>query len=100
MAVLMMQTLPEGVPVEMLDAVTKEMDVESDPPVGLLIHVHYQGDGRAQIHDVWNSEEDYAKFRDTRLIPAMIKVAERHGMQLQPPPEPIFIPVQGLVRGS
>jgi hypothetical protein len=100
MAVLMMQTLPEGVPVEMLDAVSKEMNVESDPPVGLLIHVHYQRDGRAEIHDVWDSEEDYAKFRDARLIPAMIKVAEQHGVQLQPPPEPIFIPVQGLVRGS
>jgi hypothetical protein len=29
MAVLMLQTLPDGVPVEMLDAVTKEMDVEN-----------------------------------------------------------------------
>jgi hypothetical protein len=100
MAVLMLQTLPVGVPVEMLDAVTKEMNVESDPPNGLILHVHYEGDGRAQIHDVWDSEDDYSKFRDARLIPAMIKVAEQHGMQLEPPPDPVFIPVQGLVKGS
>src|SRR5947209_4946537 len=98
MAVLMMQTLPEGVPVEMLDAVTKEMNVESDPPVGLVVHVHYSGEGRAQIRDVWESEEHYARFRDARLVPAMLKVAERQGMQLEPPPDPVFIQVQGLVR--
>jgi hypothetical protein len=57
--------------------------------------VHYEGDGRAQIH-----EDDYTKFRDARLIPAMIKVAQRHGMQLEPPPDPVFIPVQGMVKGS
>jgi hypothetical protein len=28
-----------------------------------------------------------------------MKVAEQHGMQLQPPPEPVFVPVQGVVRG-
>src|SRR6476469_8387824 len=99
MAVLMLQTLPDGVPAEMLDAVSKEMDVESNPPAGLVIHVHYSRDGRAQISDVWDSEEDYVKFRDARLIPAMMKVAEQRGMQLQPPPEPVFLPVQGIVRG-
>jgi hypothetical protein len=99
MAVLMTQTLPDGVPVEMLDAVTKEMGVENDPPAGMINHVHYFADGRARIVDVWDSQEDYAKFRDARLIPAMMKVAEQHGMQLQPPPEPVFVPVQGVVRG-
>jgi hypothetical protein len=99
MAVLMTQTLPDGVPVEMLDAVTKEMDVENDPPDGMINHVHYFDDGRARIVDVWDSQEDYVRFRDARLIPAMMKVAEQHGMQLQPPPEPVFVPVQGVVRG-
>jgi hypothetical protein len=99
MAVLMTQTLPDGVPVEMLDAVTKEMNVENDPPTGMINHVHYFHDDRVRIVDVWDSQEDYVRFRDARLIPAMMKVAEQQGMQLQPPPEPVFVPVQAVVRG-
>ena len=54
MATLMRQTLPEGVPVEMLDAVTKEMNVDNDLPPGMIVHVHYFDQGRARVVDVWS----------------------------------------------
>ena len=63
MATLMRQTLPEGVPVEMLDAVTKEMNVDNDPPPGMIVHVHYFDQGRARVVDVWESQDDYQRFR-------------------------------------
>ena len=37
MAVIMMQTLPNDVPIAMLDAVTVKMDVKANPPAGLIV---------------------------------------------------------------
>jgi hypothetical protein len=85
MATLMTQTLPDGVPREMLDAVTKEMNVETDPPSGLIVHVHYFDQGHARVVDVWESQEDYQRFAESRLLPAMHKVAAQNGMQLEQP---------------
>src|ERR1700712_2333466 len=52
-AVIMNQTMPEGVPIEMLDGVTREMDVKADPPPGMILHVHYQDGARVHVMDVW-----------------------------------------------
>jgi hypothetical protein len=79
MAVIYHSVLPEGVPIEMLDAVTDEMDVDGNPPDGMLIHVHYEQDGRAQIVDVWDSQESYERFAEQRLDPAVDKVAGERG---------------------
>ena len=100
MATLMMQTLPEGVPIEMLDAVTKDMNVDTDPPQGMIVHVHYFEQGRARVVDVWESQADYQRFAESRLLPAMQKVAAQNGMQLEQPPAPEFIDVHAVVRGK
>ena len=100
MATLMTQTLPEGVPVEMLDAVSKEMNVDTDPPPGLVVHVHYFDQGRARVVDVWESQDDYRRFAESRLMPAMQKVAAQNGMQLEQPPAPEFTELHAVVRGG
>jgi hypothetical protein len=102
MAVLMRQTLPEGVTVQFLDAVTEEMGVDRDPPVGMVVHVHYEQDGRAQVGDVWDSPQAYEKFAAERLMPAMQTVAERHGQSLPAPGDamPDIIEVARMVRGG
>jgi hypothetical protein len=99
MATLMTQTLPEGVPVEMLDAVSSEMNVDGDPPAGLVVHVHYFEQGRARVLDVWESQDDYQRFAESRLMPAMQKVAAQNGMQLEQPPAPEFTELHAVVRG-
>jgi hypothetical protein len=80
MAIIFTQTLPAGVPIQMLDAVTEEMGVDADPPEGLIVHMHYEADGRVKILDVWESAELREKFEADRLIPAQAKVAAQHGM--------------------
>jgi hypothetical protein len=102
MAVIMNQTMPEGLPIEMLDGVTEEMNVKADPPAGLLLHVHYEDGGRVRITDVWESEQAYESFREQRLTPAMEKVAAAHGMDLSqsPQPETVFLQVRDVVTGS
>lgn len=74
------QTLPEGVSLEILDAVTDEMNVASDPPTGMIVHTHYAEGGQVHIFDVWESESDYRAFAEKRLAPAMAKVAAQRGM--------------------
>jgi len=102
MTSIVKQTLPEGVTLEMLDAVTVEMDVEANPPTGLIVHTHYAEDGKIHIFDVWETELDYRTFAQDRLGPAMAKVAERNNMS--PPGGPTGNPmdvveVHRLVRG-
>jgi hypothetical protein len=100
MAIIVSQTLPEGVPIEMIDAVTDDMGVDTDPPEGLIVHTHSLVDGRVQIMDVWESQEAYDKFGAQRLIPAMENVAERRGIGPLPAgPEPTTIEVHQVVRG-
>ena len=100
MTVILNQTMPAGTPIQLLDEVTDEMGVKSDPPAGLIVHVHYEHDGQVHVVDVWDSQEQYETFRDQRLMPAMQKVAGNHGMDLSQsqPNEPTVIPVHGMVR--
>src|SRR5690348_1792680 len=100
MAVILEQVMPEGVSLEMLDAVTDEMNVDQDPPAGLLFHVHFEQDGKMRIVDVWDSQDAFESFRDSRLMPAMQAVMQRQG-ETEPPPQPeeSITTVHRVVRG-
>jgi hypothetical protein len=97
----MQQTMPEGVTLDFLDAVTREMGVEADPPDGLIVHTHFDEGGRCRIIDVWESIGKFDTFRDGRLMPAMEKVAADRGIDMTqgPMPETTMTEVAGLVRG-
>jgi hypothetical protein len=101
MAIVFSQTLPEGTPIQMLDAVTEEMGVDSDPPEGMIVHTHYEEGGRVKILDVWESTAAHDKFAEGRLGPAFRKIAEQHGMDTTQTPEPetTTIEVHRVVRG-
>jgi hypothetical protein len=101
MAVLLEQVMPEGVGVEMLDEVTVEMGVDKDPPAGLVVHVHLVQNGRARIVDVWESAEAFETFNQNRLVPAVQRVMERHGMPMEgaPQPETSIVEVHAIVKG-
>jgi hypothetical protein len=100
MAVVVQQTLPPGVPIDMLDAVTDEMGVDASPPPGMIVHTHFEAGGRVQILDVWESAEDHQRFVQARLRPAMAKVAAARGFGLpQGGPEESVIEVHRLVLG-
>lgn len=103
MAVIMKQVMPAGVPLDMIDAVTEEMGVDTSPPDGMIFHAHYEQDGCAHILDVWESAEAHQAFQESRLMPAMAKVAAARGFDLaaaEPPPEPVITQVHRLVRGK
>src|ERR1700712_4127219 len=102
MALIIQQTLPADVPIQMLDAVTAEMGVDSDPPTGLIVHTHYEKDGRVHVLDVWDSAEHQSAFAENRLRPAMAKVAADNGIDIAQygPPEFSTTEVHAVVRGG
>jgi hypothetical protein len=86
-----------GMTPEMYDQVAAEL--AGDPPAGLIVHVAgTHGDGM-RIVDVWESEDAYMKFRDSRLRSAVEKVIGADGMAQGPPPIDA-LEVRNIVRGS
>jgi hypothetical protein len=71
MAVAIISKLPEGAGVNEYDAVNAELP--DDMPQGGIFHCSGEVDGRFQVFDVWESREDYERFREERLLPAMKK---------------------------
>lgn len=100
MAVILTQTMPAEASLEMLDAVTEEMNATADPPAGLIVHTHYESGGQVDVTDVWESAEAYETFVADRLNPAMQAVAARHGIALPDgPPQYTLTEVHTMVRG-
>lgn len=88
MAVVFTQDMPGGTR-EMIEAVTKEMDVAHDPPAGLIVHTACElPGGGVRIVDVWESREDHEAFGQGRLHSALTVVAQRMGVDLSTMPEP------------
>src|SRR4051812_41068455 len=79
MAVVSIATLPAGVDRDCMQAVRDEVDPDSNPPDGLLIHTESEVDGRIRVVDVWESQEAHDRFGDERLGPAIHKVAAARG---------------------
>jgi hypothetical protein len=101
MTVIMQLTMPEGMTLELLDEVSRQMGVETDPPAGLVVHTHFEEGGQVRVVDLWDSQEAYQSFAETTLMPAMQKVAAEQGLDMTQAPqqEPTFLPVHGLVKG-
>jgi hypothetical protein len=54
------------------DAVKAKLNVESDPPEGMIIHTAgFTAEGVFRIFDVWDSEEQHGRFMKERLLPAI-----------------------------
>jgi hypothetical protein len=101
MAIVFRQTMPEEVPIELLDDVTVEMGVDTNPPAGLIVHTHYNEGGRVRIMDVWESAEAREAFEEERLRPAIEKVSARQGFDIMQMGQPKFevTEVHRVVRG-
>ncbi len=62
------------------DGVKERLNVEADPPAGLILHTAgFTGTGLFRIFDVWESEEAWTRFHDERLLAAVQPVIEAGG---------------------
>jgi hypothetical protein len=78
MAIVVFQTLPEGVNREQTQEVSAEIMVGGPIP-GCLAHSLIEDGGRIKSVDIWESEKALTDFLNTRLRPAIAVVAERNG---------------------
>ena len=69
------------------DEVNKKLDVENNPPDGLIIHTCAAIGDNLRIVDVWESQGDYEKFSEGRLGAAVTEVmGRRRRAQRHPAP--------------
>ena len=89
MAVGVLNETP-GVPAEMYDRVQATMDLEANPPEGLILHTAGFAGGSLIVFDVWESREAFERFAGERLLPAIHEVAQAAGMEPTVPRREIF----------
>lgn len=56
------------------DEVNEKIDPTGNPPEGLIIHVGSVTDSGVKVIDVWESEQAFHDFRESRLGPAVAEV--------------------------
>lgn len=61
--------------VETYDKVNERINFDGDPPQGLIFHTASpREDGGFRIVEVWDSREDFDRFEQDRLMPAVREV--------------------------
>lgn len=80
------------------DAVKAKLNVENDPPAGLVIHTAgFTPEGAFRIFDVWESAETHAAFLSTRLMPIVEELLS--GGDAGPPPQEYTYDLHDVVQG-
>lgn len=73
MSVLMIERW-DGIDADKYEEVRKLAKWDSDPPKGFLFHVASFADGNAHMVDIWESAEDFQRFVQERIMPAVQKL--------------------------
>ena len=71
----------EGATAEQDAVVVKALDWEGSPPAGARMRMAGPTAGGWRIVSLWDSEEDFERFRDERLVPALTET----GRAIRPP---------------
>jgi hypothetical protein len=70
MATVIMQTW-DGITPGQYDALRESVGWDRDVPAGMRFHVASFGDGVLRMTDIWDSEELFATFVQTRILPGL-----------------------------
>ncbi len=97
MTVLMTLDLP--VSREDLEALSVAAGAAENPPEGLIVHTATETAGGVRVVDIWESQAQFEKFRDDRLMAGLQKVAAERGLEMSGPPEPTFEEAFDVVKG-
>jgi hypothetical protein len=65
----------EGFTKQMYEDLKREVDWENNPPVGVILHVAaLDKSGNIQVADIWESEQDFTNFINSRLKAGFDKI--------------------------
>ncbi|HME01708.1 MAG TPA: hypothetical protein VKG38_01585 [Solirubrobacteraceae bacterium] len=87
-------TRPQSLTGYVYDAISIELDLGRDHPLGLIAHAAGEADGSWHIVEIWESEDFAQRFDRERLVPAIEAVTGR------PPPRnapTVAFELRGLV---
>jgi hypothetical protein len=90
MAQVVMSMRWAGVTPEQYEEARQVINWEGDVPDGAVLHVAGFADDGLRVTDVWESEEQFNAFVETRLMPGVQQI----GIEGQPDVE--FYPVQNV----
>jgi hypothetical protein len=68
---------------------------EDQSPDGLILHTAGQSEEGWYVYDVWESQEHFQRFVESKLGPALHEL----GIGADNPPQPQFFPIETLVKG-
>lgn len=71
----------EGATAEQDTVLVKALDLEGSPPAGARIRMARPAAGGWRIVSLWDSEADFERFRDERLMPMLTNM----GSVIRPP---------------
>jgi hypothetical protein len=79
MAVAVSVRFPSLTP-EKYDELISGLDLDANPPAGLILHVAAEGEGEMVASELWRTEQTFRAFYDYRLRPALLM----HAVEGQP----------------
>ena len=85
-----------GLTAEMYEALTLRVMPGDQLPGGCQLHIGGPVEGGWRVITVWESREDFDRFREQTLLPTIRELA---GDQLPPRAEPEVAPVHKLITG-
>lgn len=80
---------------EQYEAVHDRVNVDADPPQGLIFHSAGPIDGGWGVIDFWESRDDFDRFAAERLQPAIQDLGDR---AMPNPPDVREFPVHNMTR--
>ena len=70
--------------------VTDAVGADDNPPEGLIVHAAGEEGATWRSVSVWESQEAYERFRDERLMPAVVQALGQEAVEAGPPPQESF----------
>ena len=91
MAIAMLMDAPGDAHPGAYDTVNQKMDIENNPPAGLIVHsAGHAPDGSWRIFDIWESMEAFEKFNEERLGPALREVIGEEMAAMEAPRREVY----------
>ncbi len=97
MAIGLVNRFSEGAGAEVYDKVSGVLDARGNPPEGMIFHSAGELEGVFQVFNIWESREHFDRFREERLVPAMIEAMGEEAVDQMPAADYIEVKIHEYV---
>ncbi len=86
----------EGFTKNIYDQLMRELNVEDNPPKGMVTHIATFDNKGIRVTDIWESEQDFRNFSEKRLMPGLNKVGFREKPTIEIYPLALYLTEEKL----